>query len=558
MDTAELDIPPHPIALRGAGAFLWHSVQNAIQHGVMPPREIVAVGRAGTGKSMGVIGATIALAGEYPNVPVRVLVIRLTRRSITTSSCVTIRKLLYPEHPMLAGPADDHRTGYNLSRWEWVLAGADNIDNLLSTEFDIIIPDETRQFTVKQWEELQRGLRNYAFFLHDREGNKVPEGQGLSKIPFGIIAGCTNPWTPNHWILQRGNPKQRTRKLLLINTTLADNPAYTTDDGALTLMGRTYDEHMRATMTGTRFRRLVLGEWCAAEGMIYEEWVDDLDRPDVSNTVRLKRENGVVLKSELKRLDVREFYCGVDFGDDAPGSIVLAGYTGDRKLIIIAEVYARKKTYDWWCDRVKELHALYPIKLGFCDHQEQMVTMFNDVIEVPREGPGAVFVKAKKGPGSVAKNIAIMRLRIARKTLLVDVDALVHEPQLDLVNASLPTCLVEEIPEYVHKREEDDDDKVSSAKAEDVPDPDCHDHSVNACQYLCAGIAHFVPDEAPPDTFTEDRFHKLMRMSRTPPRSRRADGTLRGEYRPEPDEYDETLESEDEFVARMIRESMNP
>lgn len=489
-----------PIVLRGAAATIWNDIENAIENAIEPPPDTVLEGRAGTGKSMGVLGVMVSLARKYPMVPGRVLITRLTRRSITTSSCVTMRKLVAPGDPLLFGPRDDHRESFWYHRWQFALAGVDNIDNLLSSEWDFIVPDECRQFKEDEWEKLGRGGRNYAFYKHDIDGNRVAPGMGVSKIPFFMQIGMTNPWTPKFWILRRAQEG----RLRLIHTELDENPAYadvveeTLEDGTVVqrlvrnLEGQAYDRRMRATNTGTRFRRLVLGEWCAAEGMIYEEWNDDLGSKD-SNTIRIPRgPDGWITREELVKLDIREFYAGVDFGDAAPGCVLVAGLTGSGKLIVVAEAYKRRADLEWWTAVVKEMNQHYQITLGFCDHNRvDMVRAFNDVVGAQREGPGAVFVNADKG---WERGTALARMRIKNRTLQFDIDALVHDPDPLCIEDSIPWQAVDEIPDYIHDRDDDGDETRSSEKRKDRADPKCHDHGCDAFRYLVVGVDQMDPE----------------------------------------------------------------
>jgi len=490
----------HPIYIRGPAVTIWNHVARAVDDGIEPPPEIMIKSRAGTGKSMGVLATMIAIAERFPNVPGRVLILRLTRRSLTTSACVTIRKIVHRSHPMLRGAADTNRSDYWIGRWNFVLGGCDNLDNLLSSEWDFIVPDEARQISLDDWERLSRGMRNNAFFQHDINGDKVALNRrgidSVSPIPFGILVGATNPWTRKFWF----NMRAKQGRLLMLSSRLEDNPAYADPDEngnlVLNLEGRAYDKRMRATNTGTRLRRLVDGEDCSAEGMIYEEWEGDPDKinhPD-SNLVRLPRgEDGWITLETLKALDVREFYCGVDFGDAAPGCVLLAGYTGDKKLIVICEAYARRRHLEWWTDIIKQMHAHYPITLGFCDHNRiDMVRAFNDVVGAPREGPGAIFVNATKGK---ERGRAITRLRIKDRTIVFDVDALVHPPDPLCIADGIPYQTVDEIPDLIHKRDDDGDDTTSSEKRQEKSDPKCHDHGTDALEYLSTGVDTMEPEK---------------------------------------------------------------
>lgn len=537
-------VAAHPLILRGFGASVFDDLNGTLR-GVKPPLEKIGEGPAGTGKSMGTLGAVIGFASLYPKVPARVLIARLTRKSLTSSTCVTIRKLLPRRHPMLRGPTDAHREGYRLGAWEFTLTGTDNIDNLLSTEWDIIIGDECRQFSLKTWTEFNRGVRNYAFYRHDANGNVVAPGKGVSPIPWGMVIGCTNPWTPRHWILERA----RKGKLQLVHTTVEENPAYYDDEGNVTPLGEDYDART-SQFVGIQYRRLKKGEWCAASGVIFDGFESDVDKKN-SNVIRIKREkDGWIARKTLQDLKISEFYAGVDFGDDSAGVLVVAGLTTDRKLIVVAEVYARRKDLDWWKKMVKKINAHYPISLGFCDHNSpDSVRAFNDVVGAPRTGPGAVFVLADKG---VPRGLQLLHVRINRRTFLVDVDCLVHTPDQSLVDANMPTCALDEVHEYTFRRDDDDDDLVSSQKPYDEPDPKCIDHGMDAWRYLVVGVDYIVPSGVlpdPVDVFGRNRFRALMRSGQPGTPQPGSNRKRRGEY-VEPDPEDEQdWDDEDPLVA---------
>ena len=548
----------HPLILRGFGASVYDDLNNAVMRGVKPPLEKIGEGPAGTGKSFGGLGAIISFASQYPMVPGRVLLARLTRKSLTSSTCVTIRKILYRRHPMLRGPTDAHREGYRLGNWEFVLAGTDNIENLLSTEFDFIFGDECRQFSLKVWTEFNRAVRHYSLFMHDKNGNVVRDAQGkmipgcapsVSPIPFGMVIGCTNPWTPRHWILDRA----RKGALQLVHTDVHENPGYYDEEGNITPQGEDYDART-SQFVGLQFRRLKKGEWCAASGMIFDTFEGDVDKPN-SNVIRIPREkDGWIALKTLQALKITEFYAGVDFGDDAAGVLVVAGLTVDKKLIVVAEVYARRKDLDWWKKMVKAVHKRYPISLGFCDHgQPDMMRAFNDVVGAPREGPGQVFVQADKGR---ERGLAILQVRIARRTWLVDVDCLAHAPDQTLVDANMPTCALDEVHEYIFKRDDDDDDVVSNKKPYDEPDPDCTDHGMDAWRYLAVGVDYVLPSGVLPDpieVFGRNRFKALMRTGQ-PGSPQLGKNKRRGEW-VEPDlEEGQSLDDAEQLRADLLEE----
>lgn len=544
----------HEIILRGAPLELWTHFRRAIEEGIEPPMEWVSAGVTGSGKSWGDLAAVVRLAHTYPNVPGRVLIARLTRRSLTTTTCVTLRKILPRGHSMFDGARDDNRTGYRLGAWEFVLTGIDNIDNLLGAEWDFVFCDELRQFPLSAWEDIQiRALRNYALYRYDAEGNEVPHGKGVSPIPFGMSIGATNPGKRKHWIRTRGagaNPKMR-----LVESWVHDNPYYfeadpETGEVRPTPPGQVFLRRCEQ-YTGVRYRRMVLGEWCNAEGAVFEDWQDDLDLPESErNVVRIPRDaNGWITSETLRALDIREFYAGVDFGDDSPGCIVVAGLTGSKKLIVVAEAYARKKKLDWWAKRVAEIHAHYPIKMGWCDHGwGTFVDAFNDAIGAEREGPGMVFTNAAKSDKQ--RSTALMALRIERRTLVYDIDALVHAPDETLVENSLPTCAADEIPDYVHDRKSDEDDVNQGEKNPDRPDPDAHDHGVDASLYLVSGVDYVLPG-AQMVTPEERRYLERLKAVRT---MRAGHPVFKGGEFVDPDDEDQDEQSDEAWMVEQIRE----
>ncbi len=69
-----------------------------------------------------------------------------------------------------------------------------------------------------------------------------------------------NPASPQHWFYREWILKARDKNILHLHFTMGDNPSL--------------DEKVRsryeALYTGLFYRRFVLGQWCAAEGLIYE------------------------------------------------------------------------------------------------------------------------------------------------------------------------------------------------------------------------------------------------------------------------------------------------
>ena len=117
-----------------------------------------------------------------------------------------------------------------------------------------------------------------------------------------------NPEGPEHWFYKEWVLKCKERKALHLHFTMADNPALPQD----------IRERYERMYSGVFYRRYILGEWCLAEGLIYEF---DKSR---SVTDRIP-ENGV-------------YYISVDYGTLNPFSAGL-WCVSDGRAVRMREYY---------------------------------------------------------------------------------------------------------------------------------------------------------------------------------------------------------------------------
>jgi len=212
-------------------------------------REVLIDGPAGTGKTRACLEKVHLIAQEIPNM--RALLVRKTRTSMTQSVLVTFEeKVLPPESDLKKGPRRWYRNCYRYPNGaEIVVGGLDNVERVMSSEYDIIVVFEATEITENDWEMLLTRLRNHV-------------------LPFQQqIADC-NPSHPRHWLIERARAGKMTR----FPSRHADNPAVT-------------DEYLAglAKLSGHRRARLFNGEWAAAEGLVYPSWetafVDHFEAP---------------------------------------------------------------------------------------------------------------------------------------------------------------------------------------------------------------------------------------------------------------------------------------
>ena len=145
-----------------------------------------------------------------------------------------------------------------------------------------------------------------------------------------------NPASPQHWFYTEWVCKPKEHNALRLHFLLEDNPS---------LSQRIIDRY-KSMYTGVFYNRYILGEWCVAEGLVYdfgeENIVDDVPS------------NG-------------EYYVSIDYGTLNPFSAGLWCVLGDKATRIKEFYYdGRKKaiqrTDEEYCDNIDELAKDYNIR----------------------------------------------------------------------------------------------------------------------------------------------------------------------------------------------------
>jgi PBSX family phage terminase large subunit len=134
----------------------------------------------------------------------------------------------------------------------------------------------------------------------------------LSRLRVGDrsrLMATTNPDGPFHWLRKEFILKAREVGLTWWHFTLDDNPSL--DPG--------FVARLKAQYTGLWYRRFILGEWCLAEGAVYEMWDDSRH-----------------IVHELPPI-VRWIAVGIDYGTSNPFSALLIGIGADHRLYAASE-----------------------------------------------------------------------------------------------------------------------------------------------------------------------------------------------------------------------------
>lgn len=90
-------------------------------------------------------------------------------------------------------------------------------------------------------------------------------------VPGAKLFATTNPDNPAHWLRRNYLLREHELDLRQWHFILDDNPSL--DDA--------YKDSIKAENVGLWYRRRVLGEWCAAEGAIYDMWDPDVHVVDI-------------------------------------------------------------------------------------------------------------------------------------------------------------------------------------------------------------------------------------------------------------------------------------
>lgn len=396
-------------------------------------KELLLSGAVGAGKSY--IGCTkgVFINMMYPGC--RGLIIRKNYSSLKATTIRTLLgEVILPEHLVEHNSSEHkiiHRTSnpaVNSEIWYFGLdkgAAQDYPTKILSTEWSWIFADETVELTEKDWEVLLTRLRYNNPHMTREENDRIPRQ----------IWGATNPDGPQHWLKKRfldektfedGTPiTVKDRECIL--TTPYDNPYLPAD----------YIRDLEKNLKGLAKKRLLLGQWVQAEGVIYEGFN--------------REEHTIDAKDFLPWNEYKEYIAGADSNYPLPRAAVFIGVRGDGRRDIIDEFYREaahpEDVKEWllrWYSVVKK-----PIKVYHDPSDPEAITKMR--------APGIVVQKAVNdvNPG-------------------IDSVTWYIEENLLRVNKNCTSWLTE-IEGYVWKKDD--------TKLERRPDKTRPDHLMDATRY---------------------------------------------------------------------------
>lgn len=272
------------VHLWGAGALVYQCQDE----------EILMVGGAGTGKTIGAMKKLVDACLGYPGS--RHLLCRQTRASMTDSILPTLESVIGVDHPEVLRVSREQRHSYRLNGGEIVCAGLDEPTKSYGTAWGIVVLEEAIEASLAAWELFGRSARDPRL-----------AGTGMPSFPYHQRIAITNPGAPDHWLHERAEKcpdamltvntrrdhatlyafsgGRQTGKMRRILATHQDNPSlFHAPSWSWTPAGVKYLASLDS-MSGHRRAWMRQGLWRMPAGTVFPEYdpiihdVDDFEPP---------------------------------------------------------------------------------------------------------------------------------------------------------------------------------------------------------------------------------------------------------------------------------------
>jgi phage terminase large subunit len=279
-------------------------------------RRVVFDGPKGTGKTRAALEKADAFA--FLNPGVRVAFVRRYRAWLSkTVLPIFEQQVLGPGHPALSGAAASNRSVYRYHNGSTIdLLGFDRPEHIESGEYDFAVVFEATDCTEASVQVLDTRLRHGAGPYHQ------------------LILDC-NPKGPRHWIADWWMREKV--KCQRIPSLHKDNPKWWDHAvGDWTPAGEAYVVETLAQLEGVNRRRNYLGEWCQAEGVVYDVFTHDTNVRPVAG-------------------EPASVTIAVDDGYSDPFAALRLEWDHDGRCHVAAERYARRLSIKEKIEAVRQL-----------------------------------------------------------------------------------------------------------------------------------------------------------------------------------------------------------
>ena len=332
------------------------------------------------------------------------------------------------------------------------IGGADDKDEkVLGEEWDIAVYSQCEQSTKDFWERLSGRCTG-------RSGNLVVNGE-----PFGILLGECNPDHYMHHLKQ----KEKDGTLEMISFKHEDNPMIFYD-GEYTPYGIRNINGLKKRYTGYNYERLYLGNWVAAEGMVYElfnekDHMADIRWGDIPKdySIITGRDYGTTVNSPFAHLA----FAYSKQRDDILELPKCQIYHSGKEIIEIGEWIKAIES-----QILENLGKKVTIRVADHDSQEQLILQNMGLSAELADKELLIGIEAVKG-------------RLSDKSIKFNKNSLWHPADIALLGK--PQELFEEWFRYRYK---DEQTQLKNIDKADVPIKG-NDHSLDVVRYIVRRLA---------------------------------------------------------------------
>lgn len=189
-----------------------------------------------------------------------------------------------------------------------------------------------------------RGMTAFGAYINEASlANRevFEEIKDRCSMPNSLIICDTNPDVPTHFLktdyIDNKDPKANIY-----------SQHFTIDDNSQFLPDNYITQQKASTPSGMLYDRTIRGLWVAGEGMVYQDFderkmVDERIEMPIGSTA----------------------YCGVDWGYEHKGSIVVMADTPAGGTVVLEEHTAQHQEIDYWVKTAKRIQAKYGHEIPF-------------------------------------------------------------------------------------------------------------------------------------------------------------------------------------------------
>lgn len=327
-----------------------------------------------------------------------------------------------------------------------LISSLSNAKDELGAEYDYVYLNQPELSSEDDWQFL-------ATRCNGRRGH----------VPYPQLMGDPNPEHEQHWIKLGGYELVDGKKVgsgdrwRLIKSTYHDNPVIWDHKlNCFTKQGEEMITRLEQSLNPVMAKRLIEGEWCSYEGLVYGEvW---------------NREKHVIDSLQLAEYNINESwerYLTFDFGYDDPFVFALWCKHPEQDLYIRTKlIYMTNRTILEHVEQIKDALIGEPRpKLAIADRNPESISILSNAL-------GINIISAKKGPGSRKTKVNVISDLLKKNQIKFYSDALI-ESDARLMVKKKPIGFEQEVLNLRWKPD---------SMNEDLVDGDDHEH--DATGYL--------------------------------------------------------------------------